>query len=80
MAQLKLWIPDELKQKLKDAAKAEDTSMSWLATAAIAKYLKVNMKKLRGYEIPKTFTERKSNPLWTPNKGKKKGGDANSGV
>ncbi len=68
MAQLKLWIPDELKDALKQRAKAEDTSMSWLATAAIAKYLKVSVKELRGYAIPKTFTERKNNPLWTPNK------------
>ncbi len=68
MEQLKLWVPGELKKLLKERAKAEDTSMSWLVVRALEEYLGVSVKELRGYAIPKTFTERKNNPFWTPNK------------
>ena len=69
--QLLLLVPKALKQVLKYRAKQEGTSMSWLATDALSKYLGVTPAELRGYEIPKRFADRKGN--WTPNK--RKGGD-----
>lgn len=62
-------LPVELIVLLKETAKREDCSMSWIVTEALMGRLGVTqdlLDKNRGYSIPKTYTERKRNPYWSP--------------
>jgi len=69
--QVGLWMPQIVKEEIKKKSAEEDCSMSWWVVENLLGQLgltNADITEERGYDIPKTFTERKEDKEWSPNK------------
>ena len=60
-------LPDIVHMKLKEVAKANNTSMSWLVVEGLLPILgwtQEELSDIKGVMLPKTFSERKRNKEW----------------